>query len=93
MKGRVYFWIYLDAADNLGAVLFKLYGQACSKCPEQGDNDDVKFCPAMWYPEEVVKVRYSSSIKSSVGYSFLRLSRYCQTGCGQGFCTDAILKF
>ena len=53
MKGRVMFWIHLDREDNLGGVLFKLYGQACDKC---GSDDEPTFCPPMWYPEEVVKV-------------------------------------
>ncbi len=61
MKGRVMFWINLDAQDNLGGVLFKLYGQACQKC---STDDDVHFCPPLWYPEEVSKVSYHGPLNS-----------------------------
>ena len=53
MKGRVIFWFHLNYAGNAGYVLFKLYGQQCQKC------NNGRFEHAMWYPEEVVKVRHS----------------------------------
>lgn len=49
MKGRVAFWFKLFP-NGQGMVLFKLFGQQCESC--KGD----RYEPAMWYPEEVVKV-------------------------------------
>ena len=72
MKGRVMFWIYLDAEENLGGVLFKLYGQACDKC---ANDEDCVYCPAMWYPEEVVKVSFgvyaSLAVNCQKGYAIM----------------------
>ena len=51
MKGRVVFWFELNFATNTGCVMFKLYGQQCQRCKTG------KFEHAMWYPEEVVKVK------------------------------------
>lgn len=54
MKGRVAFW-FAQAAGTAGAgiVAFRLYGQQCERCKSG------RFQDAMWYPEEVVKVRLS----------------------------------
>ena len=52
MKGHVTFWIHLDHKEKLGAVLFKLYGQACNICNTSGQ---IEYVPSMWYIE-VVKV-------------------------------------
>ena len=51
MKGRVFFWYKLDSRTGKGSVMFRLYGQQCRTCKNG------KFEHAMWYPEEVVKVR------------------------------------
>jgi hypothetical protein len=50
MKGRVTFWYCLDLTTMEGFCQFKLYGQQCKRCANG------TFEPAMWYPEEVVKV-------------------------------------
>ncbi|XP_054712652.1 mucin-2-like [Uloborus diversus] len=50
MKGRVAFWFILNPATGEGVVCLKLYGQQCDRC-KTGNYE-----PAMWYPEEVVKV-------------------------------------
>lgn len=52
MKGRVMFWFTFDQRRNLGTVLFRLFGQRCQNCSPKA------FEHAMWYPEEVVKVRF-----------------------------------
>ncbi|KAH8039979.1 hypothetical protein HPB51_009235 [Rhipicephalus microplus] len=49
MKGRISFWFLLTSHGE-GLVTFKLYGQQCDKCKVG------RYEPAMWYPEEVVKV-------------------------------------
>ncbi|KAG0420924.1 hypothetical protein HPB47_003144 [Ixodes persulcatus] len=49
MKGRISFWFLLTGHGE-GLVTFKLYGQQCDKCKVG------RYEPAMWYPEEVVKV-------------------------------------
>ena len=54
MKGRVIFWIHLNHKEKLGAVLFKLYGQACNRCHTRGQ---IEFIPPMWYIDEVIKVQ------------------------------------
>ncbi|XP_013782497.2 receptor-transporting protein 3-like [Limulus polyphemus] len=50
MKGRVGFWFIFNPTVGEGIVTFKLYGQQCDRC--KGG----RYEPAMWYPEEVVKV-------------------------------------
>ena len=45
------FWIHLDMIEKLGAVLFKLYGQACDKC---GSDDKTTF-----YPRCGIRIRSS----------------------------------
>ena len=52
MKGRVIFWIKFDVERQAGVVHFKLFGQQCQKCMPGS------FEHSMWYPEEVVKVRF-----------------------------------
>ncbi|CAD5122785.1 unnamed protein product [Dimorphilus gyrociliatus] len=70
MKGRVVFWFWLDPNDyqpldcygrafHSGIVYFKLYGQKCQNCM-----DGKRFEAAMWYPEEVQKVRRPMFLKS-----------------------------
>lgn len=49
MKGRIAFWC--SFSNNSGIVAYRLYGQQCDSC--QGDSYE----PAMWYPEEIEKVR------------------------------------
>ena len=41
MRGSM-FWVHLDTIEKLGAVLFKLYGQACNKC---GTDDETTLYP------------------------------------------------
>ena len=66
MKGKVIFWICLERHPEgaktpytgiigNGTVRFKLFGQRCQKCSSESYEN------AMWYPEEVVKVRYNHS--------------------------------
>ncbi|XP_076320407.1 receptor-transporting protein 3-like isoform X1 [Tachypleus tridentatus] len=50
MKGRVAFWFTLNLMVGEGFVLFKLFGQQCDRCKLD------RYEPAMWYPEEVIKV-------------------------------------
>ncbi|XP_035232237.1 receptor-transporting protein 3-like [Stegodyphus dumicola] len=50
MKGRVAFWFILNPSSGEGMVCLKLYGQQCDRC-KTGNYE-----PAMWYPEEVLKV-------------------------------------
>jgi hypothetical protein len=50
MKGRVVFWYKRDVTTQRGEVHFQLFGQKCQKCMPK------EFEPAMWYPEEVIKV-------------------------------------
>lgn len=67
MKGRVIFWFYLNFTNSYGYVMFKLYGQQCMRC-KNGCYE-----PAMWYPEEVVKV--IGNVYNRVGqlhYGFVR---------------------
>jgi len=51
MKGRVVFWFMLDEKTSTGIVIFQLFGQKCQAC------SPAQFEHAMWYPEEVVKVK------------------------------------
>lgn len=51
MKGRVAFWFVLNPTTGEGLVCLKLYGQQCDRC-KTGNYE-----PAMWYPEEVLKVK------------------------------------
>ncbi|XP_074655428.1 receptor-transporting protein 3-like [Tubulanus polymorphus] len=50
MKGRVVYWFNLDPCTGFGIVYFKLFGQQCKDCMSGF------FEPALWYPEEVLKV-------------------------------------
>jgi hypothetical protein len=62
MKGRVAFWFKVDPFTNNGEVLFKLYGQCCKRCSKEK-----VFSHAMWYPEEVIKVRSSFYFTEQIG--------------------------
>ncbi|GAB1606123.1 receptor-transporting protein 4-like [Argonauta hians] len=67
MKGRVIFWFHLNFATSCGYVMFKLYGQQCMRC------NNGCYEPAMWYPEEVVKV--IGNVYNRIGqlhYGFVR---------------------
>lgn len=64
MKGRVVFWYRLNTESKKGEVLFKLFGQQCQKCTPG------TFEHSMWYPEEVIKVRLSSSFRSLLTYTY-----------------------
>ena len=84
MKGRVIFWISLQrnlaSAQGLeghGFVHFKLFGQSCQKCNCGGYEN------AMWYPEEVMKVRMSPNMymrvcsQPKVQYLFNAVRTHC----------------
>lgn len=62
MKGRVAFWFLLNPASGEGIVCLKLYGQQCDRC-KSGNYE-----PAMWYPEEVIKVLVN--IYNKVGQAY-----------------------
>ena len=67
MKGRIIFVYELKPNDSHGKVYFWLPGQKCKQCP-----DDSDFVHAMWYSDEVEKVRYSFIMLSCM----LTLSKY-----------------
>ena len=50
MKGRVTFGYEVDNLQKEGLVVFRLYGQKCTKC------NSPDYVHSMWYEEEVKKV-------------------------------------